>query len=246
MRAPVIYEENKVKVLQRLKEGDVEYLDLSNWSYQDRFFAFLLGTRFSETCGASYPSPRKKEEVPVWFLLCCAVQMRMHTTAAHSRLPGLLKNVPILSRVRFNVGGVNGGFNHKNRKERTAPVDFDCVRTFFKDTDCTALREWYSRDVVKFYRHNRAFDKHGIFVLEQTHIVVPENKNYADAVCFPVDEGGQRIDTEKLSEEQRKAVKYRPCCALSELLHVGTDEKSYVVAGYQWGGANGTIRTLAG
>lgn len=233
--APVVYEENKVKVLERLREGEVEYMDLSNWSYQDRFFAFLLATRFLEVCGASYPSPRKKEEVPVWFLLCCSVVMRLNTTAAYQKLPGLLKNGPILSRVKFNVGGVNGGFNHKNRGERDAPVDFDGVRKFFKDTEPAKQRQWHNTDVVKFYRHNRAFDKHGIFLMDQTHIVVPDNPNYKHAVRMPVDEHGQLLELSHLSPEQRKAVKYRPCYALSELVHVSTQDRSSVVAGYQWG-----------
>lgn len=71
----ILYEENKVKALEHLKEGEVEYSDISSWSYQDRFFAFLLGSRFFEICGTSYPSPRKKKEAPIWFLLCSAVQM---------------------------------------------------------------------------------------------------------------------------------------------------------------------------
>ncbi|MDZ7926464.1 MAG: hypothetical protein U5L46_04940 [Agrobacterium sp.] len=160
---PVVYEENKVKVLEHLRQGEVEYMDLSSWSYQDRFFAFLLGIRFFELCAASYPSPRKKEEVPLWFLLCCAVQMRVNTTSVYSKLPGLLKNGPILSRVKFNVGGMEGGFNRKNHSDRTCPVDFDCVRKFYKDTPHSELRQWYNRDVTKFFRHNRAFDKHGYF-----------------------------------------------------------------------------------
>jgi len=236
--APVIYEENKVKVLERLREGEVDYMDLSNWSYQDRFFAFLLATRFFEICGASYPSPRRKEEVPVWFLLCCSVVMRLNTTGAYQKLPGLLKNGPILSRVKFNVGGVNGGFNHKNRKERQAPVDFDGVRKFFKDTEAAQQRMWYNSDVVKFYRHNRAFDKHGIFLMDQTHIVVPDNDNYKGAVRMPVDEHGQLLDLGHLTAEQRKAVKYRSCYALSELVHIGKEDTSSVVAGYQWGPGN--------
>jgi hypothetical protein len=235
---PMVYEENKVKVLEHLREGDVEYMDLSNWSYQDRFFAFLLGIRFFELCAASYPSPRKKEEVPLWFLLCCAVQMRMNTTSAYSKLPGLLKNGPVLSRVKFNVGGMEGGFNNKNRYDRTCPVDFDCVRKFYKDTPRSELRKWYNQDVTRFYRHNRAFDKHGIFVLDQTHVVVPRNKHYADAALMRVDEYGHRYDTEGMSEEQKRALPLHPCYALSELLHVGKDDKCFMVAGYQWGPGN--------
>lgn len=64
---PIIYEENRIKVIDALKDGRIDYLDLADWTFQDRFFAFLLGIRFFEICGASYPSPRKKEEVPCGF-----------------------------------------------------------------------------------------------------------------------------------------------------------------------------------
>ncbi len=87
---PIIYESNREKVLKDLKRENVDYLDLADWTFQDKFFAFLLGIRFFEICGASYPSPRKKEEVALWFLLACKVQMKLHTTASFEQLPGLL------------------------------------------------------------------------------------------------------------------------------------------------------------
>ncbi len=119
---PIIYEENRIKVLNALRDGRLDYLDLTDWTFQDRFFAFLLGIRFFEICGASYPTPRKKEEVALWFLLACKVQMKLHTTAAFDQLPAILRSGAVLARVKFNVGGDNGGFNNKNRKERTYPV----------------------------------------------------------------------------------------------------------------------------
>ena len=101
--APIVYEENKVKVLEDLKDGRLDYLDLADWTFQDRFFAFLLGVRFFEICGASYPTPRKKEEVPLWFLLACKVQMKLHTTSAFDQLPGILRSGAVLSRVKRRV-----------------------------------------------------------------------------------------------------------------------------------------------
>jgi len=235
---PIIYEENRIKVLNALRDGRLDYLDLTDWTFQDRFFAFLLGIRFFEICGASYPTPRKKEEVALWFLLACKVQMKLHTTAAFDQLPAILRSGAVLSRVKFNVGGDKGGFNNKNRKERTYPVHHDTARKFFKDTDPLEIRHWHNTDVQRFIRHNRGFDKHGIFLLDQTHLVVPENENYKDAVMMPVDEHGQLIDMSKLTEEQKKAVKYHPCYALSELLHIGKDEQSFIFAGYQLGSGN--------
>jgi hypothetical protein len=235
---PILYEENRIKVLDKLQSGEVEYADLSNWSYQDRFFAFLLGMKFFETAAASYPSPRRKEEVPVWFLLCCEVQMRLHTTGAHSRLPGILKNGPILTRVNFNIGGLDGGFNHKNRKERISVIDQDCARKFTKDTPPHELRNWYNGAVASLMRTHRAFDKHGIFILDQTHLVVPDNEHYEESVYMPVDEHGQRIDISGMTEEQKKVVKYRRCYALSMLTHLDKQNGFRVVAGYELGAGN--------
>lgn len=232
---PIIYEENRIKVLNDLKDGRLDYLDLADWTFQDRFFAFLLGLRFFEICGASYPTARNKEEVPLWFLLACKVQMKLHTTSAFTQLPGILRSGAVLSRVKFNIGGDDGGFNNKNRKQRSSAIHHDTARKFFKDTDPLKLRNWHNSDVQRFIRTNRGFDKHGIFLLDQTHIVVPENDNYKDAVRMPVDEHGQLIDMSKMTEEQKKAVKYHPCYALSELLHIGRDEHSFIFAGYQWG-----------
>lgn len=237
-KIPIIYEENRIKVLEDLKDGRLDYLDLSDWTFQDKFFAFLLGIRFFEICGASYPTPRKKEDVPLWFLLACKVQMKLHTTSAFDQLPGMLRSGAVLSRVKFNVGGVNGGFNNKNKKERNCAVHQDTPRKFFKDTNPVKLRNWHNKEVQRFIRKNRGFDKHGIFILDQSHVVVPDNKNYQDAVRMPVDEHGQLIDMSKMTEEQKKAVKYHPCYALSELLHMGKDEQFFIFAGYQWGPGN--------
>lgn len=230
---PVIYKENKSKVVADIKEGRLDYAELSQWSFQDKFFAFLLATRFFEVCGASYPTPRKKEEVPIWFLLMCMVQMKLHTTAAFHKLPGILRNGPIMSRVKFNIGGVKGGFNNKNQKDRDIPIDFDTARKFFKDTDSFRLESWHNHDVQKFIKHNRGFDKHGIFILDQTHVVVPDNPNYKDAVWMAVDEHGQRIDTSNMTEEQKKVIRYRLCYSLSELMHVGKEDKNFIFAGYK-------------
>lgn len=236
--APIIYEESKVKVLNGLKQGCLDYLDLADWTFQDKFFAFLLGIRFFEICAASYPTPRAKEEVPLWFLLACKVQMKLHTTSSFEKLPGILRSGAILSRVKFNVGGLNGGFNNKNRRERISPIHHDTARKFFKDTDPEELRDWHNKDVQQFIRKNRGFDKHGIFLLDQTHVVVPENENYKSAVRMPVDEHGQLIDMTNMTEEQKKGVKYRPCYALSELMHIGKEDQSFIFAGYQWGAGN--------
>lgn len=112
-----VNEENKPKVLHDLKDGRIDYVDLTHWDFVDRFFGFLLSTRFFEWAARSFPTPRKKEEVPVWFLLGCAIQMKLHTEVAFDNLPGILRSGAILSRVRFNVGLRDGGSTIRTRSQ---------------------------------------------------------------------------------------------------------------------------------
>lgn len=235
----VVYRQDQQGIEKDLREGAISYVGLSAWTFVDELFAFLLGVGFFDWAHHSYPSPRVKEELPVWFLIACGLQMKLHTTSSFNRLPGILGSGSILTRVGFNVGGINGGgFNNKNRSQRKTPLHMDAVRKFYKDTQPQALRRWYNQDVTRFLRSQRAFDKHGIFVLDQTHVVVADNDNYRGAVRMPMDEHGQRIDIDGLTTEQKKAIKYRLTYALSELLHVNAEDPGFIVAGYQWGGGN--------
>jgi hypothetical protein len=228
-----VLQENRATVLEQFNRGEITYIDLSTWTFADQFMAFLMAVDFFAHAVRTFPSPRVKEEIPRWVLICCALQMKLHATSSFSRLPGILGSGAILSRLHYNVAdNLGGGFNQKNRHDRTAPLDQDSVRKFYKDVDPQTIRRWYNRDMPVFYRTHRGFDKHGIFVLDQTHLVVPDNPSYVDAARMPVDEHGQRIDLSGMSEEQKKVVKYRPCYALSELLHVFGDEPGYLVAGY--------------
>jgi hypothetical protein len=234
-----VLQENKATVRREFELGELTYIDLSHWTLADRFIAFLMAINFFEYAVRTYPSPRQKHDVPVWVLISCALQMKLHTTSSFSRLPGILGSGAILSRFGYNVANnPGGGFNSKNRKDRTSPLDQDCVRKFYRDGDHLEARAWYNRGMPQHFRSQRGFDKHGIFVLDQTHLVVPDNPNYADVARMPVDEHGQRIDTSEMSQEQKKAVRYRPCYALSELLHLFNDEEGYLVAGYQLDAGN--------
>lgn len=181
----VLFKENKVKVLKRLKDGRIDYLDLTSWSFQDRLFGFLIEERFFEWCGSSYPTPRERENVPVWFLLACALQMKLHRSAAFQKLEYILRSGSILTRVRFNVGLKGGGFNDKNKKGRKIPIDQDTARKFFTDTKASLVEDWYNTDVQKWLRRHRGYsDKEGIFILDPTLIGLPDNPHYKESALI--------------------------------------------------------------
>ena len=228
----IIFRENKVEVRKRLKDGRIDYLDLTSWSFQDRLFGFLIEERFLQWCGASFPTPRQRENIPVWFLLGCAIQMKLHRTAAFQRLDYILRSGSILTRVKFNVGMTAGGFNSKNKKGREIPIDQDTARKFFTHTEASQIEQWYNTDVQKWLRRHRGYsDKEGIFILDPTLIAVPDNPNYKGAALLPLDKEGRYVEVKKLSPGERKKFKYTRAYKLTMLLHYSRQDDYFMFAG---------------
>lgn len=228
----IVFQENKVEVRKRLKDGRIDYLDLTSWSFQDRLFGFLLEERFFEWCGASYPTPRERENIPIWFLLACGIQMKLHRTAAFNRLEHVLRSGSILTRAKFNVGLKGGGFNKKNKKPRKVAIDPDTARKFFKDTEACGVEHWYNTDVQGWLRKHRGYsDKEGIFILDPTLICLPDNPHYRESALLPLDPEGRYVDVRKLTAEERKRFKYTRTYKLALLLHWSRQDDYFLFAG---------------
>lgn len=232
---PRVYRESKPKVTEYLKQGQIDLVESSRWSLADEFLAFILKVNFLSFADKSYPSPRQKTEVPVWFLIACQFVLRIHLEKSYFALGTLLKSGPVLSRVGFNVKA-EVGFNDKNRYQRETPVHQDAVRKFFKDSDAAQMRQWFNHDLQRWFQQMGCYDKEGVYILDQTHLVVPRNRNYEDAVYMPVDEHGQRYaGYNDMTEEQRRALCWHPCYTLSTLMHLSFEKQAFHVAGYEFG-----------
>lgn len=220
---PRIYEKNQRWVEARLTEGKIDYADLTQWSFPDEFLCFVLERNLMAFMDRSYPNPRTRNDVPIWFLISCQFIMRLHQTGNYHHLGFLLNAGSLLTRFGFNVGAKQIGFNDKNTKQRKTAIHADTARKFFKDTNPLRIRQWYREDLQQWFRQQRTFDHRGIFVLDQSHLVVPDNANYKDAVKMPVDEHGQLYaNLGSLTLEQKKSLVYHRCYTLSTLLNVGS------------------------
>jgi hypothetical protein len=238
-RELILFTENKVEVQKRLEDGRIDYLDLTSWSFQDRLFGFLFEKQFFAWCASSYPSPRERENIPVWFLLASAVQMKLHRSAAFKKLEYILRSGSILTRMNFNIGSQGGGFNGKNRKKRTIPIDQDTARKFFTDTEASKIEEWYNGTVQQWLRRHRGFsDKEGIFILDPTLLSLPDNPHYEESALVPVDKEGNYVDVTKLAPAERKRFKYTRAYKLTLLLHWSRQDEYFLFAGGHLGKGN--------
>lgn len=237
---PEVYAQDNQAVIDRLKHGEVDYADLSQWSFADEFMAFVLQLGFLEFADKTYPNPRKKNLVPVWFLIASQLVLRLHNERAYSHLKYFLNAGSILTKIGFNTSASGVvGFNDLNKYERRTAIHHDAARKFFRDADPAEIRNWYNETFQGWMRARKVYDAKGLFVLDQSHLVVPDNPNYQDAVRMPVDEHGQRYkDLETLTEEQKKALVYHPCYTISCLLHINTDGELFHFSGYGFGPGN--------
>ena len=235
---PEVYEHSKDKVVASLMRGEMDLATVSRWHLADEFFAYILQSKFLEHADKTYPNPRRKNEIPVWFQISCQLLLHSLGQVSYKALDALLYSGPILNRMGFNVLAPLG-FNDKNTYPRKTPVHQDAVRKFFKDTDAQEMRTWFSTSLQSWFRSHGMYDNRGIFIIDQTHIVVPANENYEDAVWMPVDEFGHLYDNyDILSEEQKKALQFHPCYTLSTLLHINDTKDAAHFAGYEWGPGN--------
>ena len=237
---PRVHHHEQRKVEAAFEQGKLDYVDLSQWSFADELLCFALQNDFLKFAGKSYPNPRSKNEVPVWFLIASQLVLRTHNSGTYSQLDYFLNAGSILTKVGFNLSGSGQvGFNNKNAKPRKTAVNHDTVRKYFKDTDPKEVRNWFNRDIQDWFRIRKTYDKNGLFILDQSHLVVPKNNKYKDAVYMPVDEHGQRYkNLGQLSEDQKKSLPYHPCYTLSCLLHIDSSSELFHVASYELGPGN--------
>lgn len=236
---PTIYQKNQKQVEECLSQGDIDYADLTRWQFPDEFLCFVMERKFLDYVQRTYPNPREINEVPIWFLICCQFVMRLHQTGNYHHLNFLLNSGSLLTRFGFNVGSAHIGFNGKNKRVRRTAIHADTARKFFKDTSPKEIRKWYREPLQSWFRQQHTFDHRGLFILDQSHLVVPDNKNYKDAVKMPVDEHGQLYSNiSSLTAEQKQGLIYHPCYTLTTLLNVAQERPQFHVAGYELGPGN--------
>lgn len=219
-----VFEENPRKVGRALARGEIDCVEGTSWSFPDSFFAYLVGiSEFLPWAASTFPTPRKRHLVPVWLELCCAIHMALSEEPSFRGLEHLLRAGPILTRVKFNLGGCEGGFNYRNTHPRKTVLCPDTVRKYFRSTNTDALLKWFHGPALGWFRRRRAFSKSRIFALDSTYVVVPDNERYQHTARMALDEGHQPVDTSHLSQKEKKLLPWVSCYKLTYLLHLGEE-----------------------
>ncbi|MBL6971684.1 MAG: transposase [Desulfobacterales bacterium] len=238
----VIFEENKPFVLQALGNGDFDYIESASEVYEAEFFRFIKVKTILDKLAQTYPTPRKKEEVPLWFYISSNLSMRLHGVHSFNAFPMVVRSGGMLSAFGPKTGRKvvhpdNGdvtiaceGFNGKNYYDRQTPCDQDFLRKVSKDTDADALMMWFNTDVVRVFRTSRAFDKEGIFIGDASYLFVPDNPNYEGSAKLLFDQNNHPVSSrqyKKMPDEQKAHCQWRRCYKMVTLLHTNANQDFY-------------------
>jgi hypothetical protein len=230
----VIFEQNKPLVLEALRSGEFDYIESASEVVETEFFRFIKATMILDTLAKTYPSPRKKEEVPLWFYVASNLSMRLHGVHSFHAFPLVVRSGGLLTVLgpkgaqkvthpdTRDVSIVCEGFNQKNHYDRETPCDQDFLRKVAKDTEADALMRWFSTDLAAVLKRQRAFDKEGMFIGDASYLFVPDNPRYEGSVKLLFDEHDHPVSEEaykKMSDEKKTRCQWRRCYKMVSLLH---------------------------
>ncbi len=239
----VIFEENKPLVLKALGNGEFDYIEAASEVFEADFFRYIKARTLLDQLAETYPTPRKKEEVPFWFYVASNLSMRLHGVHAFDAFPMVVRSGGMVQAFgpkagRKVVHPETGettvfceGFNQKNHYDRETPCDPDYLRKVAKDTDAEALIEWFNRDVVRVFRKHRVFDKEGLFIGDASYLFVPDNPLYEGSVRMLFDADNHPVDFEqykKMTEAQKVRCQWKRCYKMVTLLHTNRRRDFYV------------------
>ena len=235
--ALVIFEDNKPFVLEALQNGDFDYMEAASEVFEADFFRFIKARSLLDELSQTYPTPRKKHDVPFWFYVASNLSMRLHGVHAFDAFPMVVRAGGMLQAfgpkagrkvVRPDTGDrtiLCEGFNRKNHYDRQSPCDSDFLRKVAKDTDAEALMRWFGGDGVRIFRRHRAFDREGVFIGDASYLFVPDNPRYEGSVKLLFDEHDHLISQEqyrKMNDDQKSHCQWRRCYKMVTLLHTNS------------------------
>lgn len=230
----VCYERDQGFVLERFQEGEFDYMDTASEVVETEFFRYIGAKKILHELAKTYPSPRKKHDVPVWFYLASNLSMRLHGVHSFNAYPYVVRCGGMINAFGSEVGHKTkhpetgdvtlscAGFNEKNDYDRQTPCDQDYLRKFARATEAQRLMGWFNGEVAKMFKLHKAFDPEGIFSGDASYLFVPDNPAYEGSVRMLFDENDHPIEAQalkRMTPQQAARCRWRRCYKMVSLLH---------------------------
>jgi hypothetical protein len=228
----ISFQHDRSFVLEALRQGNIDYLEHVSEAAEADLFRHLIRRQVIERLAQTYPTPRKKQEVPVWIYLASELTLKLHGAQSYHAFPRILRVGGLIEALGPELGGRKTshpetgdvtlacpGFNHKNDYGRQTPCDQDFLRKFARDTPADRLHAWFNREVPRCLRSLGLFDPEGLFIGDASYLFVPDNDRYEDSDLLWFDEHNHPVNPDQVDLRDKRYQQHR-CYKLVSLIHV--------------------------
>jgi hypothetical protein len=227
----IVFEQDRPFILRSLRSGDFDYVEAANEAAEADFFRDLFKRKVIADLAESYPTPRQKEEVPLWLYVASEISLKLHGSQSHYSYPyiircgGLLEALgPELARktVDKKTGDVTlacEGFNQKNHYDRETPCDQDFLRKLARQTQPDRLHEWFNHEVPRCLKKLKLLDSEGLFIGDGSYLFVPNNEAYEGSVVLLFDDHNHPVDPQKVDLSDKR-YHWERCYKMVSIIHI--------------------------
>ena len=114
-------------VLEALRQGDIDYLEHVSEAAEADLFRHLIRRQVIQRLAETYPTPRKKEEVPVWIYLSSELTLKLHGAQSYHAFPRILRCGGLIEALGPEMGGRQTP--HPETGDVTWPAQASTTRT---------------------------------------------------------------------------------------------------------------------
>jgi hypothetical protein len=230
----VAFENDPAFVIDALRQGEFDHLETVSEAAEADLFRHLIDRQILERLAETYPTPRAKQEVPVWLYLASEISLKLHGAASYHAYPHVLRSGGLVTALGPKVGRkavhpetgdvslACTGFNEKHTFDRQTPCDQDFLRKFARDTEVTRLHHWFNREVPRCLRSLKLFDSEGLFIGDGSYLFVPDNENYEGSDKLLFDEHNHPVDSKEVDLKDKR-YQWRRCYKLVSLIHINRE-----------------------
>lgn len=227
----VLFQFDQSFVLEAFRQGDFDFVDSVSELEETQFFRYIGAHKILPKLAETYPSPRKKHDVPLWMYVASNLSMRLHGVHSFHAYPYVVRCGGMLNAFGPKVahkarhpetGDVTlscAGFNQKNDYDRQTPCDQDYLRKLARGTPPDRLQHWFNYDVIRIFKQHKAFDSEGIFLGDASYLFVPDNEKYEGSVRLLFDEHNHPVDSKEVPAEKRGQYQWKRCYKMVSLVH---------------------------
>jgi len=238
----IVFEQDKPFIVKALALGEVDYIEAANEVAEADFFRGMFERKVIEQLAGSYPTPRQKEEVPLWLYVASEISLKLHGSQSHYSYPYIIRCGGLMEALGPKAGHKSThpetgnvtlaceGFNRKNHYARETPCDQDFLRKLALDTPPERLTAWFNREVPRCLKRLRMFDEEGIFIGDGSYLFVPDNEAYENSDVLLFDDHNHPVDPKKVDLTDRR-YHWERCYKMVSIIHTNRNLDYFLYVG---------------